>query len=268
MVACEGSTGGSGGGVAPPTAPGGSAATFEIAGDPEAAGGAQWTYRGTNGGVTYDLQGVLLKPRGPGPFPAVIISHGKGGSANGYSRGIAADLVSWGLVCIGTNYTHAGGVPLGAPGSAADEGASDANVLRALRVLDILASLGYVDASRVAAHGHSMGAFVTAALAGAHSSRLRVASHTAGGSLPGENPGTAAPVEGQVRGIRIPYQLHHGDADIVVPLTYDVRLAGVLRAQGVPFELVVYPGAEHNDVARDAAMLASVRTWYAAHGMF
>ena len=73
----------------------------------------------------------MLKPQGAGPFPGVILSHGAGGSANYYSRGIAAEMVRWGLVCIATNYTHAGGVPLGAPGTLSDVGASQANVLRA-----------------------------------------------------------------------------------------------------------------------------------------
>ena len=53
---------------------------FTITGDPAAAAGATWTYRGTTEGVTYDLQGHLFKPAGAGPFPAVIISHGNGGS--------------------------------------------------------------------------------------------------------------------------------------------------------------------------------------------
>ena len=39
-------------------------------------------------------------------------------------------------------------------------------MLRGHKLLEVLAALGYVDPSRVAAHGHSMGAFVTTALVG------------------------------------------------------------------------------------------------------
>ena len=60
-------------------------------------------------------------------------------------------------------------------------GASRANILRARATYEILRSLGCVDVTRVAAHGHSMGAFLTAALVGAYLADFRVASHTAGG---------------------------------------------------------------------------------------
>jgi hypothetical protein len=57
----------------PTSAPGDPA--LSIAGDPESASGATWTLVGTLDGTTVDLQGLLLKPRGRGPFPAVVLSH-------------------------------------------------------------------------------------------------------------------------------------------------------------------------------------------------
>jgi hypothetical protein len=51
-------------------------AGFNTGGDPASANGAIWTYAAQVAGVTYDLQGILMKPTGPGSFPAVIISHG------------------------------------------------------------------------------------------------------------------------------------------------------------------------------------------------
>ena len=253
-----------------PTAPSTSSNTttpLTIQGDPESAAGATWTYRGTLDGVAIDLQGILFKPSGAGPLPAVIISHGAGGNANGYSRGIATEMVRWGLVCIATNYTHAGGVAIGAPGTASEPGASAANVLRAHVAREILKSLGYVDMTRVAAHGHSMGAFVTTALIAAYPSDFRVASHTAGGVRTGGADG-AAPTEAQARTIRTPYQLHHGDADVVVSLASDQRLATILREGSVASELFIYPGASHEAVSRDDVVLARVRSWYAAYGLF
>jgi dienelactone hydrolase len=240
---------------------------FTLRGDPESPAGATWTYGGIVEGVTVDLQGILLKPRGAGPFPAVVISHGAGGNANGYSRGIAGDMVQWGLVCIATNYTHAAGVAEGAPGTWTEPGASRANVVRARAAHEILRRVGYVDMNRVAAHGHSMGAFVTSALVAAYPGAFRAASHTAGGVLPG-GIAAAAPTENDVRRVRTPYQLHHGDADEVVPLVMDEYLAAVLRSAGVLSELHVYPGAAHNDLSRSPTVLARVRAWYQAQGMF
>jgi dienelactone hydrolase len=250
-----------------PSTPANSSAPLTIQGDPESASGATWTYRGTLDGVAIDLQGILFKPPGAGPLPAVVISHGAGGTANGYSRGIALEMVRWGLVCIATNYTHSGAVAIGTPGTANEPGASTANVLRAHVAREILKSIGYVDMTRVAAHGHSMGAFVTTALVAAYPSDFRVASHTAGGVRTGGFDG-AAPTEAQARAIRTPYQLHHGDADIVVSLASDQRLAAILGEGSVAVELHVYAGATHEAVARDDVVLGRVRSWYAANGLF
>ena len=250
----------------PPAAP--PPANFTLEGNPEATQGATWTFRGTIDAVAYDLQGVLIKPRGTGPFAAVIISHGAGGNAAGYSRSIGTEMAQWGLVAIATNYTHAGGVALGAPGGSDQLGASQPNVLRAHALLGILRSLGYVDMNRVAAHGHSMGAFVTAALVGAYPAEFRAASHTAGGVRPGIVGGElAVPTENQVRGVRAPYQVHHGDADVVVPLVLDQLLVALLQNGGVASELHTYGGAQHNDLARSTLVLDRVRAWYAAHGV-
>ena len=176
-------------------------------------------------------------------------------------------MVRWGLVCIATNYTHAGGVPIGAPGTLLEPGASQANVLRAHAAYEILRGLGYVDMGRVAAHGHSMGAFVTTALIATYPSDFRAASHTAGGVRIDAITG-AAPTETQARGIRTPYQLHHGDADSVVPIESDRRLDAVLLSVGATHELFVYSGAEHNDVANNPTVFARIRAWYSTHGLF
>jgi dienelactone hydrolase len=250
----------------PPT--GATALTLTITGDPASTPGATWACRGTVDDVAIDLQGVLLKPAGTGPFPAVVISHGNGGSARQYSAEVGQEMRGWGLVAIGTNYTHAGGgVPAGAPGVPSEAGASQPNAVRAHATVAILRELGYVDMARVAAHGHSMGAFVTAGFTAAYPDDIRVASHTAGGARP-DNVAGAAPTEAQAAAIRTPYQWHHGDADAVVPLSMDQRFDAALTRGGVVHEGHVYAGASHADLARHPQMLQRVRAWYAAHGLF
>ena len=159
-----------------------------MVGNPQSAAGASWTLTGTLDGTSVDLHGVLLKPRGRGPFPAVVLSHGAGGNAQSYGRAVGAVMRKWGLVCIATDYTHARGVLVGTPGTLIHEGASQTNAFRAHAAVTVLARLGYVDVRRVAAHGHSMGAFVTTAFVAAYPEDVRVASHTAGGVLLGAIP--------------------------------------------------------------------------------
>ena len=232
-------------------------------GDPRATAGATWTYRSTDTGVRYALEGVLFAPAGAGPFPAVLVSHGKGGTPRGYSATVARTMVGWGLVAIGPMYTHApdvddlGNLPDGA------DGASPANIQRAHKTLELLSCVGGVDLARVAAHGHSMGAFVTGQLLGTHTADVRAASHTAGGVSDGPNATKRAAAERIVT----PYQLHHGDADRVVALIQDQTLDRILTANGVPHELHVYAGYDHGRIAFDAGMFARVRVWYQRHGV-
>jgi dienelactone hydrolase len=238
-----------------------------ITGDPESAAGATWTLTGMLDGTRVDLQGILLKPRGRGPFPAVVLSHPAGGTAQSYGRELGAVMRKWGLVCIATNYTHARGVGLDSPGTLLEQGASPTNTFRAHAAVTVLARLGYVDVRRVAAHGHSMGAFVTTAFVAEYPGDVRVASHTAGGVLLDaiHVNGMPAPSVAQARRIKTPYQWHHGLRDFAVPFLLDRRFDAVLNA---PHEGHLYPRLSHATVADDPEVLARIRTWYSAHGLF
>ena len=239
---------------------------LQIAGDPTSAQGASWTYHATDDGVEYELTGTLLQPQGAGPFPAVVVSHGLGGSASGYAKNIGVAMRPWGLVAIATNYTH-GAMPAGLP--TGPFGASPANLLRAHKARQLLGCLPVVDDKRVGAHGHSMGALLTGMLAGTYGGELKVASHSAGGvSDTGTvNDGIPTTTVAVASAIAVPYQLHHGDKDMVVPLAMDQRLDEILTVSGVPHELHVYAGYEHAQVALDATMLQRVHAWYMAHGL-
>ncbi len=210
--------------LVPASAPGDPA--LSIAGDPESASGATWTLVGTLDGTTVDLQGILLKPRGRGPFPAVVLSHGAGGNAQSYGRALGSVMRTWGLVCIAVNYTHVRGALLGAPGTLLQQGASPVNAFRAHAAVTVLARLRYVDVRRVAAHGHSMGAFVTTAFVAAFPADVRVASHTSGGVLLDaiHREGMPFPSVAQARRIQAPYQWHHGLLDYAVPFLFDKQL--------------------------------------------
>lgn len=238
---------------------------FVVTGDAASQAGARWSYHSTDDGVEYDLGGVLFLPEGSGPVAGVVVSHGFGGSATAYSGNIARTMRGWGMAAIATNYTHApddidaGSLPQGG------DGASAANVQRAHKARDLLSCLPAVDMTRLAAHGHSMGAFVTGQLLGTWPGDFRAASHSAGGASDGGPNATRTAVAAQ---IRTPYQLHHGDGDSVVNISLDRTLDGILAGSGTPHELIVYPTYTHQQMALDDTMLGSVREWYRAHGLF
>lgn len=240
-----------------------SCAAFIVTGDPTAASGANWTYTSTDEGVAYSLTGKLFAPAGMGPFAGVLVSHGMGGNAAGYSANVARTMRQWGMVAIATNYTHAGGGQ-GAGLPDGDFGASEANVLRARKARDLLGCVVSVDMQRLAAHGHSMGAFVTGQLLGTHPDAFRAASHTAGGA---SSSGPNATRIGVAVNILTPYLLHHGDNDTVVHIALDQELDRILTTNGVPHALVTWPGYTHEQIALDAGMLDQVRAWYQSHGV-
>jgi predicted esterase len=137
-------------------------------------------------------------------------------------------------------------------------------VARARKTRELLSCVDGADLARVAAHGHSMGAFVTGQLLGSFPDDFLVASHSAGGANDTGPNATRASVAAL---IRTPYQLHHGDADTVVDIGLDRALAGILNASGTVHQLVEYPGYTHEQIALDPAMLSRVREWYRAYGL-
>jgi dienelactone hydrolase len=263
--------------------------------------GTKWTYRDDQ----LSISGILIKPEGNGPFPAIVISHGRGGNADGFGMAKARDFVKMGFVCIATSYTHAG--PIGgananegargkaggpgrgqkgkaAEGAARDGatsglatpkagtpptgginfGASEENLKRASKCIDILASLPYVDTKRIAAYGNSMGAFITGFLGAKEKDRLRAAAFTAGG-LSSRGGGGA---EEQVNGVRVPMLIVHGSTDTTVPPESSARFKEILDRNKIPNERHVFDGIGHNLHQQKADEVnALMRAWFVKYGV-
>ena len=225
--------------------------------------GEDWTYDPGDGGAT--ITGKLIQPTsGAAPHPAVLISHGQGGSAAGFSAQKAAVFRTWGLVCIAPDYTHVDGTY--APGT---DGWSAENERRARACLAILASRDDVDTARIAAYGNSKGAFVTAGLAGASpAAGLRAAAITAGGTSGTANATLPSPTLAEVQGITTPFLLLHGTADTTVPATQSATLAAVLDANGTPNERNLWNGVGHDlHAVRASEVFALERAWFSARGV-
>ena len=233
--------------------------------------GTNWTCE--VGGET--VSGILLKPEGKGPFPALLISHGKGGSVRGFTQQKASQFVKEGFVCIGCNYTHAGEPgqrpgpgPAGQPGrgrSSPDDGASAKNIARAVACLDILESLPEVDAKRIYGYGHSMGGFVTIGLAAEHPDRLKAAIVTGSGIAP--QNGFPAPSREKATSIKTPFLMVHGDADTTVRPEQSAALKEVLDSKSIPNERHVLAGASHNlDRDRPDEVFKLAKDWLKRHG--
>ena len=192
-------------------------AGLKIEGDPRI--GVKWPYKGVDKGVEYDISGYVIAPEasyGKGPFPAMIITHGYGGHAEGFVGNLGRIIKNWGggIVCIGVSMTHAGAPDnIGKPDGG--RGACEANLLRAAKCLEVLAQFSVkkdgfsVNMKKVGAYGFSMGGSLTTMLLGD--------SRTAGkfymGMIAGAGEGSTGVTKAMVQGIKVPILILHGNYD-------------------------------------------------------
>ena len=238
--------------------------------------GERWTYREGE----FVMSGILVKPEGEGPFPAVLISHGLGGSAESFGLTKAREMVRWGFVCIAPSYTHsvatlgnrpgsphAGPPPRAARGGQqpADYGASEENLRRGRTCLELVGRMPEVDANRLYAYGHSMGGFVTIGLAAIEPDRLQAAAITGSGIAPAE--GFPAPSAAMAERVRTPFLILHGGADPVVRPRQSADFKAILDENRVPNERTLYDGEGHPiDQTQRERVFAAVRAWFEKHG--
>jgi dienelactone hydrolase len=136
--------------VATPVSPSPKIVNFQLTGD-------RWTCIAEG----QPLSGHLLKPTGRGPLPAIVLSHGLGGNAQQMMSAKGREMVQWGLICIATDYTHAGqggGGPPGARGRFAgvdfsQVGARPENIRRALACVESPHAGLVCETRRAAGHG-------------------------------------------------------------------------------------------------------------------
>jgi acetyl esterase/lipase len=219
--------------------------------------GERWTYRDGD----FSMEGILLKPEGKGPFPAVLISHGLGGNAQSFGMMKAREMVKWGLVCIAPNYTYTG-----QGGDRSQFGASTENIRRASTCLDILRTLPEVDSTRLAAYGHSMGGFVTIGLASTKVDAVKAAAVTGSGISPQD--GYAAPSAKAAEKIRTPFLMLHGANDNIVRPEQSAALKQALDANKVPNDRLIADGQGHpiDQTMRDE-VFRLVREWFVKQGV-
>lgn len=227
--------------------------------------------RWTQGEGDTQVSGILLKPEGKGPFPAVVISHGLGGSAESFGLVKATEMLKWGIVCIAPEYTHSGRVMArpaagGARGpTPANAGASEENLRRASVCISILRSMPEVDAKRIAAYGHSMGGFVTISLA-AQLPELKAAAITGSGLA--LRAGYAAPSTGTAEKIRTPFLMLHGTNDTTVRPEQSLALKQLLDRNQVPNDRLVADGQGHPiDQTMREDVFRLIREWFAKNGV-
>ena len=197
-------------------------------------------------GTPQPIDAVLVRPDGPGPFPAVVQLHGCAG-VEAQSYRWARWLAAHGYVALVVDSFG----PRGAKGdcrSGPDEPPPSARLDDALGALRYLQSQPFVRGERVAAIGWSQGGvYAMSAINGPSLERARrrgvevpaVGFAAAIGIYPG---GCASLVEQQV--VR-PLLVLIGAADDWTPAPTCRRMVEAMRSRGADAAIVEYPGAYH-----------------------
>lgn len=236
----------------------------------------QVTYR-SNGTV---VSGVLLRPRGRGPFPAVVLNHGYiEPSAYVTGQGMAREqdwLARAGFVVLHTDYRgHAAGDPAGD----LERELRLAYARDSINAVLALEKLPYVDADKTAMVGRSMGGGVTlnalvaapgvvdaAVIYASVSSRFldnlqhftlpnrpeAVAALSDRFGTPQEEPAFYRGLSSRTYFDRItePVLIHHGAVDGTCPPRWSRTTQRLLERAGVDSSLVEYAGEDHTFYAR------------------
>jgi dienelactone hydrolase len=187
------------------------------------------------------IQGYLAKPEGAGPFPAVIGLHGCAGMLDRTRQKLVDELVGEGYVVLLVDSFATRGID-----QTCISGGVDITVKRrsdAYGALAFLAGQTFVDSQRVAAVGFSQGGWVALLAAEASSFELFVRPN----NLRFRAMAAFYPLCKAVVGrLMIPTLILIGALDDWTLAADCSKRIDAWRTEGVPIELVVYPGAHHS----------------------
>ena len=189
------------------------------------------------------LQGHLRLPDGPGPSPAVILMHGCGGGWRGLDERWGKRLAEWGYVTLAIDRFGTRGIT-----SACTGAMPSSTLLDAYRALNFLAGHSSVDPSRVAVVGFSQGGML--ALLSVERGEIERNAEKKFRAAVGFYP-LCAGLKGNMT---VPTLILIGELDDWAPARECRNLAegrddwGISRekGQGIPIEIIVYPGAHHD----------------------
>jgi dipeptidyl aminopeptidase/acylaminoacyl peptidase len=248
----------------------------EVLGETDAYTRTQVTYR--SGDLT--ISGVLLRPRGRGPFPGIVLNHGHiDPSIYVTGQGLAREqdrLAREGYAVLHTDYR---GHAASDPARTIDVETRLGYARDAIHAVLALEREPYVDPDRMAMLGRSMGGGVTldalvaapglvdaAVLYASVSSRFldnmrrwtiperpeRAQAIFQRFGSPRESPQFYAGLSPRTYLDRItePVLMFHGTSDDSCPVAWSRATQRAMRAAGVDSRLVVYPREEHSFVPR------------------
>lgn len=233
-------------------------------------GNEAWTLTYTEPGWATTVTGIIIKPIGAGPFPAVIASHGKGGHADPFGMQKGKDwFAPNGFITIAVEYTHAGQIycidEVNQCAGTAENVRRGNRAYQLLRSQDLINEIGDVVAGdSIMLYGNSLGALLTIELAQILGSSARSVAITAGGIYL-EGPFAYMTPNGAdgIADIYAPFMHLHGRYDQVIPEGRQNDLSDALDLNDKTHQQVWFPDGGHN-IARVQMTEGQVRDFIVA----
>jgi carboxymethylenebutenolidase len=187
-----------------------------------------------------EVSGYFYRPSGTGPFPAVLVLHGKGGQ-NLSIRDRASWFATQGYVAFAPDYF----TPIGMTAEKFDVTFYKNSVDQVREVLgqglEALKSLSHVAPGRLGVYGHSLGGYLSFIL-GTRDDVKGIIS-CSGAYAP------TAPARYALTDIcsemKAAVIMFHCDADTLVPIDQANTASNMLKSKGKQYEYIVYPGGGH-----------------------
>lgn len=190
------------------------------------------------------VSGYLYKPQGMGPFPAVLVLHGKAGLGEA-QQAYASWLATQGYVALAPDYLTPINVASGQWGGTDWENKIDPVREHLALGLECLKSLPYVAPSRIGIVGFSLGGFFAFILATRDDVKAVVSYYGAYNGKPVTQNLSRYLFSDVVAELRAPILMFHGDADQLVPIALAETTKNLLESSGKQYEYIMYPGAGH-----------------------
>jgi carboxymethylenebutenolidase len=211
-------------------------------------------------GVNHKMRAVLSRPDGPGPYPAILVLHTRGG-LQAADTDFAQRLVQQGYVALVPAFMEAYGITAR---TRFDTFTTDAEPIYAdlVAALDMLAQNDKVKGSKLGAVGFSNGGYFAMWLAATGKVQAAIGYY---GAYSGAGTDKSL---GRFRAVftkaSAPVLILHGASDGTVPAQVAQNLATIITAAQAPVQLRLYPAVDHRfdrEPGSPAAEAAATDAW-------
>jgi len=190
------------------------------------------------------LSNTVFKPKGDGPFPAVVLVHTCGGTKDAHMRSHAQELLARGFVVLVQDSFNPRGRPDCGPNNR-NAFPSMLGVKDAYDALDHLAQFPFVDKARIYEAGYSWGGFVASFLASSAVAEALGARNRFRATIAHYSPCKFRNYDIVLPSIDRPVLMLLGERDDETPPASCFPALEELQAAGKPVHWHVFPGATH-----------------------